>query len=874
MDLAPYVKDRFDMVFTHGSKVDKRIYDSFETATYLSRSFVMDGSIIRAPLSVDKICEIPMWYDGDESLSLIDSVRAFGFEASHLSKKEFDALVAKFLAAVKHMAPKHYNNCCEVIKSYGEYYDQKYVRAIKYKPVRTHSELDDFVFQMRIYKSIEVLNPVDEKIVSVTGPDVDRVPEIARVTQNETIGNYSDGGIMETVEDTPIFVHPPINVEKFDLGPIMEREYIVNQANWLSSQAQGAVIDYTNQPDDLFSNSVIANAIKYWTYFRCAGIEFTIRISASKFDYGALHANWNPCLGNAPDTSDTTLDRTGREGAFIFAETGETVVLRFPWLYTKRYLNIGHYDPASLGKLEIRVIAPLVNINGNAESVTVWTTAKFIKPEFYVPQASSAYTLIRNPKNNHVADSDEDIVVVQSKESVKKTDNFSELLEDTTQVALAIQSFPFRPALRLFRRITGLDKPIDLNLAHSPSLKVFTTDFYGKGISTMARAHVNPESKISTKPLPGATADTSLLKIAMTPMAVWYFTLFASTSPFLIEALGASGDNSNIANLDWMFQWHRGGTKYAFLFSCSASHSAKVVFYLAVPNSVATAAQTWQSCYHKEVHVTGHTIVEFTVPYMGENYLTPNQEHLSLYMTVVSFSQPVSTSTAPIYVIGLKAGAEDRKYAYPSSGSYTFTPQYNPRKEFLKPFPTFAEGMYAFENTGVVTEVVEDIRDIFHMMTPQNAQTTGIINPLPPWTFGSSNRVLGINLWMVFFKFYRGSIRVKGVTKNGVQQIMYACKSAGTPYPHGDMSSSANPSMGIELPYATGNAFGNVRGSTSDYIYSPNLCVNTNASANYYLFTGAGDDFTPFYIFNVPSGALYDDTNTTVGWRGFSAYQG
>jgi len=297
-----------------------------------------------------------------------------------------------------------------------------------------------------------------------------------------------------------------------------------------------------------------------------------------------------------------------------------------------------------------------------------------------------------------------------------------------------------------------------------------------------------------------------------------------------------------------------------------------VVFYV-TQTTAGTTNIVWQNTYHKVVQISGATDVEFTVPYMAQGVLANSDDSsYSLWCTVLSFSQPVSTATTPIYMMVYKAAAEDVKFYQPQDLIATFTPESFPRKDFKKSFEPLHPSMrgYCQENICCGEEILS-IRDLMHIMWPQtplttNAQTHSVVK----WTYDASNVVNGINLYNMFYLFWRGSTNVKLVagTSNNIGCITMR-DNEGYNLPVMDLMTSTIPVMDFSIPYYSGLAFQSIRGaSNSD---TPTFRYDAVSHTAYY-FIGAGDDYTTSYIFPPPAGMSLSAGNNLLGFRGFGGY--
>jgi len=216
-----------------------------------------------------------------------------------------------------------------------------------------------------------------------------------------------------------------------------------------------------------------------------------------------------------------------------------------------------------------------------------------------------------------------------------------------------------------------------------------------------------------------------------------------------------------------IFGYRTGGWKFRAYFSCTTMHAARVVFYL-VPSGLGNNP-AWQSCYHRQVDISGATDTEFTIPFPFNTIIegfTTTETSWALYMSILSFSQPVSTATTPIYLMLYMSSAEDVEYFVPRDVAYTFTPLSFPRKDFSTPFEPLHASMRAYRQEKIVMgNPIRSMKDLFHILWPQTTTSGASVQLIVPWTYAAANTINGMNLFNLLFLFCRGSLRVKTTQK-------------------------------------------------------------------------------------------------------------
>jgi len=887
--IASAIWQHFGMIYTHSSKKEVYQEDTMETIVYLGRLFALRSSVVMAPLNENVIIESTYWYaKTEESIAIVSTLQSFMIEASHLSEQRFEELRDECLEAVKERTPELYDVVCRQTHTYSYYYKAKYVPGMhvnfKFKIQSQQSSFIDaqdylngegnFECQSwRHTKSIVGIFP--ENNVSETRNEdlTNRGPNETDGSQEERIGEFVDvNPVAYSASSMSIMqtIHGTFNMERYILDRNFTREYNVANYTVTSGQALGYQIGVLNFPYALFQFPFIQAMIGYFMYYR-AGIRISVRSSASKFDYGCIMIDDYPYKMGADTNADTIYTRSGREHALYFWEQSGALIMDLPFIHPQRALNTLSYQADEMHCVTFSVVSPLANINGTSESVTLSVFAEFIEPEAYMPLnvndlsvggADPGYTFVPHSEANNKA----------------KNNSFSSTFETAARVAGNIIAPRLTRGIMEVKRAMGLDKPMSVDVNNTPRISYLQTDFYGKGISLTKCGGVDPENAVSTDPIIASNSDDMLIaKIAGTPQMTQAFNLYSTTSPFSVIDLWKDSAYENYdAFISNMFRWRSGGYKFKIYFSCSLMHSARIVLWLGVTTGSGSSGN-WQNCYHKFIEVSGTTEASFFVPYpygaIVQATTTAASTGFSIYAQVVSWSQPVSTATTPIYMIIYKSAAEDVKYYAPISVEYTFTPESFPRKDFSIPFEPFNPSFTAYAHKGVVCgEEILTLRDMCHIMWAQQPATAGAsINPSPVWTYGVSNVVLsGPPLFELMFLFKRGSYRLKVITQDGTRNVACMIHNSGQYAPTADMINGSVPVMEMSIPFYTYNAFQAIRQDADVY---PNMITAANGGASTYYLHGCGDDFSLMYIFPPPPGSFSSPASTLgfVGLRTFFA---
>jgi hypothetical protein len=136
-DLAPHLERRFGMKYTHCSKLPENLdkLDSIEDITYLGRRFRKEGSVYRAPLKLETICE-STYYVGKslpENELLVQVSQSFFIEMAHHPKSVYEHYCSKFLKTVKERVPEIYAAVLSNYKSWEWMMHETFVSNRQFK---------------------------------------------------------------------------------------------------------------------------------------------------------------------------------------------------------------------------------------------------------------------------------------------------------------------------------------------------------------------------------------------------------------------------------------------------------------------------------------------------------------------------------------------------------------------------------------------------------------------------------------------------------------------------------------------------------------------------------------------------------------------
>ena len=201
----------------------------------------------------------------------------------------------------------------------------------------------------------------------------DRLPADAHVSTKQETVEFKD---LVDFTDEGEFVNGESGVYKgtnpypsFGLEPILTRQYLVGQVNWVTTTAIGSTLFSYYFPTALMVPNIV-DKLDNFTYFR-ADVDVQIRLNTTQFNSGKLLVAYLPC--NSNDISGTQLTSWSTNAytasccphVLISANTQQAVSFRIPFLNLYDWWDMSDYASDStmihgtFGVVVAYVVAPL-----------------------------------------------------------------------------------------------------------------------------------------------------------------------------------------------------------------------------------------------------------------------------------------------------------------------------------------------------------------------------------------------------------------------------------------------------------------------------------------------------------------------------------
>jgi hypothetical protein len=912
-DFAPHYERRFNVKYTHWSKLEHEAYDTMNTINFIGRSFVKDAmGIYRAPLPLVTICEAFYWVRGDNSdeIQMLSVADTFFLELSHHPREIFELVSKECLLAVRQNIPRLYDAILSRKLLYGTYYNRMYHAGNSKTEFKTESK--DIKFHEGTFIPVETRNTeFTDRAVNEPVPTL--VDELG--TFND-VAPVTEGVINAEGGQKP---YKASNMETFNFNDFLNREYnVVDVPNpvvfvpWLTSQAAGSLLSLISFPQAIFQQPPIADKLNDFRLFSADAIRYSVRTTASRVLFGKCMIIFFPFAEYYPVDSSTLAVQTlptniyqlsGHPHMLFDASSSDVVTFEVPFVSPFRAIDLGKYGNGEMGKFAIYVMNPLTNTDNATASAQLTITASFVNARVWMPtDTSTGYTSIRErlldrpgsvaSKVRLAAEFD----TVQSREgavakvqmhkamlsknmegarkltSTDATKTVTSTLNSAIKTVKLVGSTMANVAIgaaenALMLAMLGLSKPTTMNVStmvtQNPNFNINN----GNGIDTLPKIAVDNENAISTAPnVGGITADEmSITYIASTPSLVSIVAFLPASYPIAICSTGIDANLTFVDHIRLQYWYWYGSIKVKSYITASIFQSVRLVFFLAVDST-----SDWRVCYHKIVEVQGSTEVEMTLPYCSQQVAatsTTNVTPYSLFVAVLAWSQNDASLSNPIYINTYKAAGSDFRVCAPKDVYYHV--QSCPRMDFNDDFEPIHPSIEGYAQDHLICgEEILTLRQMAHKFSPNFAFTGPYNETLLNPSTASGTILLGRDMYGLFYRFWRGSLRNKYMSLQANTKYIshMVCNQAGTAF-HGMFVTGPNlNSSEGEIPYYSPCLFEATTGQQLAQRY-----VTNNSTQHVFEMTAVGDDFS-FHWLILPVAGYYVNCSVLYGYAGLDQF--
>jgi hypothetical protein len=430
-----------------------------------------------------------------------------------------------------------------------------------------------------------------------------------------------------------------------DLEAVLSRSYQVGVYQWRGDQATHTNIFNTNNALDLFvtNHPNIVTKLAYYNFFRCKGINFTIRLNSTPWHYGCLALS--STVNNSQDWSNTLVNSDqymNNRTMLLDANVQDSVDYSVPWAWYHQWVRTpvqGRTIPPT-NAFRMTVASQLSMIGDSVIPVRVSLFMNLIEPEVTFPFPWNSIS--------------EDLFAQSSfGESHEKSVHHSTVSGSTDSITSVINSASDIADLlgKLAPLAAMLDKPSTKSVHSHVSQYPGTDQAHVDGLDMSFTLAGHSTASLAVEP--GVAGDAieqfTLQQVQQAPGFIRRFlfnrdtaagALLSQWNVTPLELPPIRGTNRRTPTpLCWYsvpFRLWRGSIKYHIHFVASAFMTARlrIVYFppdVAIP---ATISDSFSGDFISQVvEVVGSMDHCFTVPYI----------HTSVWKTT-GFEQPDSTT--------------------------------------------------------------------------------------------------------------------------------------------------------------------------------------------------------------------------------------
>lgn len=195
------------------------------------------------------------------------------------------------------------------------------------------------------------------------------------------------------------------------LKAVLSRSYQLGVYTWTSSAVGTDIVANMDVLATLLAVPNIAEKVAYFKYFRCKGVNLTLRVNSTPWHYGALIAS--STVNDSYEFHNSSVPQSrqymNNRPVVIDAASMDAVNYEIHWKSARQWYDVKDALPAHLMTFRLTVGAPLSMIGTALNNARVTIFANFIDPEVALPMADSialvrAQSGVLDPFPGNVAD--------------------------------------------------------------------------------------------------------------------------------------------------------------------------------------------------------------------------------------------------------------------------------------------------------------------------------------------------------------------------------------------------------------------------------------------------------------------------------------
>lgn len=421
------------------------------------------------------------------------------------------------------------------------------------------------------------------------------------------------------------------------LKEVLSRSYQLDTFTWNSSPMGTDLVANMDVLEELLSVPQIVDKIKYFRYFRCKGVNVTVRINCTPWHYGCLvlSSTVNNSQAFHNNTSTNAAQYMNNRPVLLDASGMQAADYKIMWKDYRQWTTTKRGSNKQLMTFRMTVAVPLSMIGDSLIPARVSLYANFIEPEVAFPVDDVAFnsSIIFQSQSRKIKQSEEALDKSKNNSIMSSISSFadtafdivgsiSEVAAKVAPLAALVADKPttLRPMDRVMV-FPGTDMPLTDGLDTGPKLAASPAANAGFQSGVIGEAIDNPSvySLVRTPGFIGSQYFTSATAIGD---RLDLIELCPRGQGYIVDV----GDDTYITPtpLSWyspLFRFWRGGLKIMFHFVTSAFITARLRFVWFPPSSTPpltlTNYNTTGNYISEVVEVTGCMDHVITIPYIS-----------------------------------------------------------------------------------------------------------------------------------------------------------------------------------------------------------------------------------------------------------------
>lgn len=426
-------------------------------------------------------------------------------------------------------------------------------------------------------------------------------------------------------------------------GKLLSRSYELATSVWSSADPQGTNKLTLEFPKALFAIPWILSLSSRFAYFRCKAVEITLRANSTPFHFGALAMSHVVGVGSLLAHGNNWKQRLNNSPHLLNVMEANIITLTIPWNIPRAWfaLPLKVQTEDELATVTVDVLSVLYQDADSTQDVDVSVFARFVEPELQGPVAEEILLSATHPRNTK---GESQVTQKKSRKNEanvkeKENDQLASTIGNAVDTISQIVDIGSEVGTKLLPLLAMMDKPSSQGTIQHVEVQ--------PGRDMAQTAGVDGVVVLGTSQAAGLAVEGKL--IDGYPYAPTVAEIAQKPSYFKSYSVSA-GNVANSKFMDWpvypgslytdyvnvitrrnygysawvagLFRFWRGSMKYMVQFFTSRFTSMRIrIVWSPLGTLPPTMSDDETGDYvSMVVDVTGSKVIEFSVPFLAENF--------------------------------------------------------------------------------------------------------------------------------------------------------------------------------------------------------------------------------------------------------------